>query len=353
MNTVKQARNANLLFILVMLSAFTLVFSFAANVFAATAVLSWNAPTTYTDGTPITSLGGYHVYTGTTSGSYSQNVDVGNVTSYTVNSLNASTTYHFAVTAYDATGDVSGYSNQVSYTTPAATPSPTTYAITASAGSGGSITPSGSVAISQGLSQSFSIAPSSGYQIAAVTVDGTSVGAVSSYTFSNVTANHTIAATFAANATTSYTVTATAYANGSISPSGATTVASGGSKTYTITPASGYVVSVVKVDGVSVGAVTSYTFSDVTANHTIAVSFMASSTKSYTITATAYANGSISPSGTTTVASGGSKTYAITPASGYKVSAVKIDGVSISQVTSYTFSDVTANHTIAVSFELR
>ena len=235
---------------------------------AAQASLSWTAPTTYTDGTPITNLGGYKVYTGTASGSYSQNVDVGNVTSYTLSGLNDGTTYYFAVTAYDATGDVSGFSNQVSYTTPTATADQLCTPITASAGSGGSISPSGSVAISQGLSQTFTITPSTGYKIAGVTVDGASVGAVSSYTFSNVTANHTISATFAATATT-YTITASAGTGGSISPAGTTTVNSGGSKTYTITPNTGYKIAGVTVDGASVGAVSSYTFSNVTANHTI------------------------------------------------------------------------------------
>ena len=177
------------------------------------------------------------------------------------------------------------------------------------------------------------------------------VGAVTSYTFSNVTANHNIAASFKTASTASYTISATAYANGSISPSGTTTVAAGGSKIYTITPGSaGYQVSAVSVDGVSVGAVKSYTFSNVTSNHTISVSFKTASTTSYSISATAYANGSISPSGTTTVAAGGSRTYTITPAAGYKISALKVDGVSVTKVTSYTFSKVTANHTIAVSF---
>jgi hypothetical protein len=73
---------------------------------------------------------------------------------------------------------------------------PSTYTITASSGTGGSITPSGSVTVTEGDSQSFTITPNSGYQIADVTVDGTSQGAVASYTFSNVTADHTIAASF-------------------------------------------------------------------------------------------------------------------------------------------------------------
>jgi hypothetical protein len=74
-----------------------------------------------------------------------------------------------------------------------------TYTIVASAGSGGSITPSGSVVVPQGNNQSFTITPGLGLTIADVLVDGNSVGAVSSYTFTNVVANHTIAATFAGN----------------------------------------------------------------------------------------------------------------------------------------------------------
>ena len=77
-----------------------------------------------------------------------------------------------------------------------------------------------------------------------------------------------------------FTVTATAGANGSITPSGATSVNSGSDQGYTITPNTGYHVADVLVDSVSVGAVTSYTFSNVTTNHTIAASF---AINSYTV----------------------------------------------------------------------
>ena len=70
------------------------------------------------------------------------------------------------------------------------------YTITASAGEGGSITPAGAVSVKEGASQTFAIAAQEGYAIADVLVDGQSVGAVDSYTFENVTANHTIAALF-------------------------------------------------------------------------------------------------------------------------------------------------------------
>jgi hypothetical protein len=71
--------------------------------------------------------------------------------------------------------------------------------ITASAGTGGSIAPSGSVSVDYGDDQSFSITADAGYHVEDVLVDGSSVGAVTSYTFSNVTADHTISASFASD----------------------------------------------------------------------------------------------------------------------------------------------------------
>lgn len=70
------------------------------------------------------------------------------------------------------------------------------YTLTATAGEGGSITPAGEVSVKEGASQTFAIAAQEGYAIADVLVDGQSMGAVDSYTFENVTANHTIAALF-------------------------------------------------------------------------------------------------------------------------------------------------------------
>lgn len=70
------------------------------------------------------------------------------------------------------------------------------YTITASAGAGGSINPSGSVSVPLGGNKVFTITANAGYAIADVVVDGVSQGAISTYTFSNVTANHTITASF-------------------------------------------------------------------------------------------------------------------------------------------------------------
>ncbi len=79
------------------------------------ATLGWAAPTTNTDGTPLTDLAGYKIYYGTSSGNYTKVINAGNVTSYTVNDLPAGT-YYFAVTTYDAQNIESGYSGEVTKT---------------------------------------------------------------------------------------------------------------------------------------------------------------------------------------------------------------------------------------------
>ena len=68
--------------------------------------------------------------------------------------------------------------------------------ITASAGGGGTISPSGAVVVNPGSNRTFTITPDTGYNITDVLVDGVSVGAVSSYTFPNVQADHSITSSF-------------------------------------------------------------------------------------------------------------------------------------------------------------
>lgn len=92
-------------------------------------------------------------------------------------------------------------------------------------------------------------------------------------TFTMPTEAVSVKANYEAIPVTGYTITATAGANGSITPSGAVGVAAGDSQTFTISPSSGYVIDTLKVDGLEVTATTSYTFSDVKANHTIEVTF--------------------------------------------------------------------------------
>jgi len=75
------------------------------------ATLSWEAPTTNADETPLTDLAGYKVYYGTSSGDYTVSVDVGNITGAIISSLETGT-WCFAVTAYDTSGNESDYSEE-------------------------------------------------------------------------------------------------------------------------------------------------------------------------------------------------------------------------------------------------
>lgn len=215
------------------------------------------------------------------------------------------------------------------------------YTITASTGAGGSVSTSGAVAVMPGSNQVFTITPATGYRVLNVLVDGVSVGAVTSYTFSNVKANHTISATFAAN---TCTITTSAGTNGSIGAS--VTLNYGGNQVFTITPATGYHILDVLVDGVSVGAVASYSFNNVTANHAISASFASNPV----ISASVDPGGSISPSGAVAVSLATSQLFTITPAFGYQVADIFVDGVSKGAANTYTFASVTASHTIKATF---
>src|SRR5204863_295125 len=152
-----------------------------------------------------------------------------------------------------------------------------TYAITATAGAGGSI--SASATADCGADQSFTITPDACHVIADVVVDNVSVGPVASYPFTNVTASHTIAASFTLK---TYAITATAGAGGSISASA--TVDCGADQSFTITPDACHVIADVVVDNFSVGPVASYPSTLFPSTPLFRSSF---TLKTYAITATA------------------------------------------------------------------
>ncbi len=109
--------------------------------------------------------------------------------------------------------------------------------------------------------------------------DSVSVGAVGTYEFTYVTCDHTIMASFKKR---QYTITVMQGVNGTISPDTAT-VEHGGCQTFTVIPAEGYETEDVNADSLSVGAVATYEFTDVTGDHTIMASFKKTE---YIITAT-------------------------------------------------------------------
>jgi hypothetical protein len=223
------------------------------------------------------------------------------------------------------------------------------FTITPSAGPHGQISPSAPVTVPRGGTQIFSITSDPGYRIKDVVVDGKSVGPVPSYTFTNVHDDHKIKVTFKQTKLT-FTITPSAGPHGTITPSKPVTVPYAGTKTFTITPDSGYVVDQVLVNGKDVGSITSYTFKNVQADQTISATFK-QTIVTFTITPSAGSNGAIEPSEPVTVPYAGSQTFTITPASGYVVDQVLVNGEDAGSITSYTFTNVQADQTISATFK--
>ncbi|MEW6001249.1 MAG: choice-of-anchor D domain-containing protein [Nitrospirota bacterium] len=266
-----------------------------SSLFAGVGTLSWDPPATNTDGSPLTDLEGYKVYYGTSSGNYSQGIDVGNVTTYTVSNLNDGT-YYFAVTAHDTSGNESDYSNEVSKTIQ----SVQQYTLTINKGGTGSGTVTSSPAgincdsdCSETYNQGTVITLTATPAINSIFTGWSGGGCSGTGTCSiSLNADTLVTATFTLK---TYTITATAGTGGSISPSGSVTVNHGANQTFTITPNTNYSIANVLVDGNSVGAASSYTFTNVTASHAISASF-AINTYSLTVSKNGTGTGTVTSS---------------------------------------------------------
>ncbi len=142
--------------------------------------------------------------------------------------------------------------------------------ITAIAGMNGSITPNGSVNVNNMSEQIFTITPEVNYRIADLTVDGVEQQIADTYTFTNVVTDHRISANFSL---ITHNITATAGANGTIDPVGEIIVTNASSKTFNITPAIGYEIADLIVDGDGQPIASNYTFTNVVGDHTISTNF--------------------------------------------------------------------------------
>jgi hypothetical protein len=215
-----------------------------------------------------------------------------------------------------------------------------TYTITTTAGTGGSISPSGSVSVNHGASQTFTITPNTNYGVASVLVDGNSVGVVTTYTFTNVTANRTIAATFAIN---TFTVTALAPGGNGTIVCDPTSVSYGGSSQCTITPSAGYKLESLTDNNTDVlGSVSNniYTISNVISGHTLIASFAVNT--SVPIAVASVSSGSINSGSSLTIShttSGSDRLMlvgvSLRPTSNnYSVASITYNGVALTKVGS-------------------
>ena len=238
---------------------------------------------------------------------------------------------------------------------------PVTYTITATAGPGGTAQPPAQT-VAAGQNASVAVAASDGYCIRQITVDGdarfTAADASrTEYTvqFPAVDASHTVEASFAQV----YTVTASIGEGGTVKL-GDQSVADGDSAafladdtlTFTVEPDSGYQIASVQAGGdVLSGENGSYTYT-VKGDCTISVTFQK---LTYTVTATVSGTGGKVSVSSEKVEHGGSVTVTVTPDGGYIVDSVQDNDTDVTdQVTNntYTLANVTASHTIIVTFKL-
>ncbi len=147
---------------------------------------------------------------------------------------------------------------------------------------------------------------------------------------------------------TNYTITASSGENGTISPLGTITATENSTPDFTVIPEPGYAVDTVRVDGDIVTLENfKYLFDPVTKNQTIHATF---SQILHIITATAGSNGTITP-GTTEVADKADLTFDVVPNDGYEVESITVDDVVAVLIDGkYTFTSVTADHSIKVTF---
>jgi hypothetical protein len=220
------------------------------------------------------------------------------------------------------------------------------YQLTSSVIGSGSILPAGTTTVNEGESRTYTLTPDPGYVIDAVLVDNVNVGSVSSYTFTNVSAAHNIRAVFVAMHQIFAFVPNVD--QGSITPADAIVVKDGSSQTYKIVPSPGFTVYDVIIDGMSAGAVTIYTFTNITEDHCIYAAFI----PVYEIFAFVLNSdqGTITPSDIVVVRQGDDQTFNITANSGFEIAQVTVDEKPVGALSTYTFEKVDSSHSIYAEF---
>jgi hypothetical protein len=217
---------------------------------------------------------------------------------------------------------------------------PNTYTLTYTAGAHGTITGTSPQTVDSGASGAEVIAvPSAGYHFTA----WSDASSTANRTDTNVIADVTVTANFAID---TFTLTYTAGAHGTITGTSPQTVDSGASGAEVIAvPSAGYHFTAWSDASTTPNRTDTNVLSDVTVTANFAID-------THIVTSSTGAHGSISPLGVTSVDDGADQSFTITPDANYHVLDVLVDSVSVGgAVTSYSFANVTANHTIAVTYE--
>ena len=227
-----------------------------------------------------------------------------------------------------------------------------TYTINVTTDYGSSVNGSYPDTVVEGSNKYLHISKRQGYKLTSVILDDSSQtipsqteasGEVMTISLENITSNHNLVVT---SEPFKYTITTSAGSNGSITPSA--TVNYGSSKTINMSPSTGYEVNEVIVDGINKGKITTYTFNNITDNHTISVTFKKLDEQKFTVNCTTVQNGNISVSPTS--ATVGTKiTIYVNPSEGYRLK--QIDSSPTVAINNNQFTMPAQNVTLTPVFE--
>lgn len=223
------------------------------------------------------------------------------------------------------------------------------YAITAGSNAGGSISPSGIISVDHGQNQIFTIAATAGNRLKSAAVDGSDATAAiagGAYTFFNVTSDHSIGAVFVKLDT----ITTKVGAGGNITPDKAI-VDEGSDTTITITPNAGFKIAAFLVDEKDafkdlVG--NKYTFTKISGNHFVQVSFV----QGFTLIGVAGPGGTITPT-SVGVNKGDNQVFTVTAAANYRTKGLLDNGKDVFGSIvggQYTINAVDTVHTVVAVF---
>ena len=232
-----------------------------------------------------------------------------------------------------------------------------------------------SYSVQEGSSVVLSFTPDAGYRVGNVKVNNTDVTASvanNNYTINNITANTTLTVTFEAIPPTTYAFTISAVGNGTVTydentvrgKTSSFTVVEGTNVKVTFSADEGYRLKSVKLDNTDVTSSVvnnQYTITNIKANTSLEVTFEAIPT--YALNITSSGNGSVTYNDTAvrgktqtfTVKEGTSATVTFAPDEGYRIASVKLNNADVTASVannSYTISNITANTTLAITFEV-
>ncbi len=221
---------------------------------------------------------------------------------------------------------------------------PRRYAVTVEPTENGTVAPNEDYTLNRFEQKTFVFTPDAGYRVKDVRINGVSIGAVASYTFTNVRADQTLAVEFER---ITHTVNVICGENGTADRTGLLQVISGESLTIRILANEKYHIDTIKINGEIIASANPLTIENVTQDMLVEITFKPAL---FHIQTQSTENGRVTPSFSITF--GESARIDFDAKLFYKVKNVTVDGISIGNPDHYDFTNVTSGHTVSVEYEI-